>query len=131
MQTAGVDPDFTKDHPKLKAWIHRVREDTNPHFDEFHKMVYKIGKISDPGKLWRALNLLRKLSLPFKLVCLIWLPVYVTSLTENFLIQRKMSSISKKDETEDKTGYPCGMNIVIVFICWLFVSNGKQFLYLV
>lgn len=51
MQTAGVDPDFTKDHPKLKAWIHRVREDTNPHFDEFHKMVYKIGKISDPGKL--------------------------------------------------------------------------------
>ncbi|XP_071849308.1 glutathione S-transferase theta-3-like [Apostichopus japonicus] len=51
MQTAGVDPDFTKDHPKMKAWIQRVRNETNPHFDDTHKMVYKFGKISDPGKL--------------------------------------------------------------------------------
>ncbi|PIK44482.1 putative glutathione S-transferase theta-1 isoform X3 [Apostichopus japonicus] len=51
MQTAGVDPDFTKDHPKMKAWIQRVRHETNPHFDDTHKMIYKLGKISDPGKL--------------------------------------------------------------------------------
>lgn len=51
MQLATFDLDFAKDHPKLRDWIQRVRNETNPYFDEAHKIVYMVGKVKDPSKL--------------------------------------------------------------------------------
>ncbi|KAJ8042954.1 Glutathione S-transferase T1 [Holothuria leucospilota] len=51
VQVGSVNVDFAKDYPVMKAWIQRVRNETNPNFDEVHKILYKIGKITDPSKL--------------------------------------------------------------------------------
>ncbi|XP_065084634.1 glutathione S-transferase theta-1-like [Ochlerotatus camptorhynchus] len=43
---AGFDP--CAGRPKLTAWMARVREATNPYYDEAHKLVYKINPNSAP-----------------------------------------------------------------------------------
>ena len=29
-------------HPKVREWIENTRNATNPHFDEFHKILFKL-----------------------------------------------------------------------------------------
>ena len=41
MQPLGAGQDVKEGRPKLAAWINRVKERTQPHFDEVHKMLYK------------------------------------------------------------------------------------------
>ena len=31
--------------PIVKAWMERVKKETNPHFDEAHKMIYRTNEI--------------------------------------------------------------------------------------
>lgn len=38
------DYDFKKNRPVLSAWIERVRDATNPYYDEAHVIVNKIYK---------------------------------------------------------------------------------------
>ncbi|XP_055846254.1 glutathione S-transferase theta-3-like [Episyrphus balteatus] len=45
-QTTLSKYDVGRNYPKIAEWIENVRQETNPHFDDAHKILYKIAKIS-------------------------------------------------------------------------------------
>lgn len=42
-QPVSVGYDVTRDRPRLAAWIQRVKEAIQPHFDETHKNIFELG----------------------------------------------------------------------------------------
>ncbi|KAL1377312.1 hypothetical protein pipiens_016350, partial [Culex pipiens pipiens] len=57
-EMAGFDP--CAGRPNLTAWMARVREETNPYYDQAHKLVYKIAPASNCQK---SLSFFRECSL--------------------------------------------------------------------
>ncbi|XP_072043682.1 glutathione S-transferase theta-1-like [Amphiura filiformis] len=41
-QVSGTGRDISVAHPRLGAWVQRVRQQLNPDFDEIHSLVYKL-----------------------------------------------------------------------------------------
>ncbi|XP_065363657.1 glutathione S-transferase theta-1-like isoform X2 [Calliphora vicina] len=50
-QTRMADYDVRIKHPKIRAWLKRVRAACNPHYDHAHQFVYKISGTAPHAKL--------------------------------------------------------------------------------
>lgn len=46
-----ADYDVRIKHPKIRAWLKRVRAACNPHYDYAHQFVYKISGTAPHSKL--------------------------------------------------------------------------------